>query len=253
MDRSEPDWQLWLAHFRANRTAPIGVVWNREPSLTETERAWLAPSIGVFQIGESSEGRTLQRTAEVQAASMGEPAIAEITRLFIAEEQLHAALLGAFMDRNALPRLEAHGSDRAFQWLRRLGGFEAALSVLITAELVGTVYYRTLRHATGSEALRQVCARLLRDEDAHVRYEASVLRWLRGRRAGPLRLAAQIAHRVLYAGATLVVAFGHRRALAAGGMTRTGFFHACGAEFERHLGGLGTGEARHPGSAAVPS
>jgi len=241
MEHSGPDWRLWLAHYRANRTAPEGVFWRNEPSLTGSERELVGRSIGVFQIGESSEGTHLLRFAEAHGRAIGETAVLEITRLFIAEEQLHAALLGEFMDRNALPRLSRHWSDGIFQVLRRLSGYETALSVLITAELIGTVYYRNLRVVTGSEALRQICERLLRDEDAHVRYEAAVLRSLRAPRSAPARFLAQLGHRVLYGGATLAVALGHRRVLEAGGQTRTGFWHACWCEFERHLGGLGLG------------
>ena len=56
---------------------------------------------------------------------------------------------------------------------------ERAPRVLLTAEVVGTVYFRALYHATYSGLLQQLCLRLIRDEEMHVNFQCFTLAQLR--------------------------------------------------------------------------
>ncbi|MEJ7665450.1 MAG: hypothetical protein WKG07_40965 [Hymenobacter sp.] len=125
-------------------------------------------------------------------------------RLFIKEEQTHAAVLGRFMDQQGIPRLRGHWLDAAFRGLRRVLGLEHTLRVLLTAEVVAAVYYRALFSATYSGLLQQLCRRIILDEEMHLNFQCFALRHLSAGRGGVGRwLRRAPAYRALMAGAAL--------------------------------------------------
>jgi hypothetical protein len=154
-----------------------------------------------------------------------------ITECFVREEQQHAATLLEFMQANGIPRLERDWTDGVFRILRRIAGFELAITVLITAELIGLQYYRALLNTTGSKRLRAICSLFMQDEALHVAYESELLLALRARRAGPVRLAMTLAHAVFHVATACVVWIEHRRVLREAGYTPFGFVHTCARHF----------------------
>jgi len=104
------------------------------------EKARIAASIATFQLGEQSEGRTLLRFAEEFGARHGCPEVASITALFIREEQHHAAQLRESMPLHGLPLKQRNWTDSMFRRMRKLAGFEASVTALVTAEMVDFVY-----------------------------------------------------------------------------------------------------------------
>ncbi|MFO1425921.1 MAG: hypothetical protein U1F11_02895 [Steroidobacteraceae bacterium] len=207
------DLPAWLRHFRRNATRPPQVPWDDPYALTDMEFHRIAHSIATFQLGEQSEGHALRELARHFAARSDAALLPAITTLFVQEEQLHAALLARFMEQQGIPRLRRQWTDRVFRRLRRLGGFELAITVLTTAEVLALRYYPALRAATGSEVLRAICTRLLADERAHVHYESQLLHALR-RRRGPRAAARSWArHRRFCIATAFVVWMGHRRVL----------------------------------------
>jgi hypothetical protein len=221
----------WLAHFEANARAADGLDWAAEDDFSPAERARVEKSIAAFQLGEYSEGRGLLRQAEVCAARLGDARLVRITRLFIAEEQNHALLLKRFMSLHDMKPLRRHWTDQVFRRLRKFFGYEASVRVLITAELISLVYYRALAAGSGSQLLRGVCAKILRDEAAHVRYESEVLARLRKGKGAAGSLLSELLHAFLFAGTILVVYQGHRKVLRFGGYGPARFWSACWREF----------------------
>lgn len=148
------DLKVWLDHFeyhaRHRRTLPPRAA---EP-LAPDERCMIASSIATFQLGEQSAGHSLLRSARRYERALDAAPIGRIMQLFIAEEQHHAALLGSFMDQHALPRKRSDWTNHIFRCVRRLAGFQLHLTVLISAELIGKVYYRALEAATGCRQLQ---------------------------------------------------------------------------------------------------
>src|SRR5262249_49386998 len=142
----------------------------------------IAGSIATFQLGEQSEGRTLLRFAERFAIRRNIPELPAVTALFIREEQHHAAQLAAFMHDNGIELKHRNWTDSIFRVLRKLAGFEAAVTILVTAEMIGFVYYRALARATSSRALKTICRTMCADEAVHLRYETQLLMTLRGER-----------------------------------------------------------------------
>ena len=197
--------ETWLRFFRSRRDRVIDLPWRDEGPLRPEDRKRIGASIATFQLGESSDGAHLIAAAR----SFG---------------------------RNAIARKRSSWSDRVFRSLRRLGGFETAISVLIVAELIALTYYRALAVATPSRVLRRICELIVADERAHVTYEGGLINGLRARRSRTGRLFASSLHSILFAGAVVVVYAGHRRVLRAGGYGLPRFWVACWTSFGEFVG-----------------
>lgn len=208
----------WHAYFERNRRELLPIPWHAGPALTPEERDDIARSIAEFQLGESSEGRHFIALAEEYAKRSGDHGYVPALRLFIAEEQRHARDLGRFMDIEGIPRTEKTFSDSVFRHLRKLGGLELEVTVLVTAEIQAQVYYQALQQATASPILRRLCDQILRDEEEHVQFQCEQLAILR--REGPRWRVplVRLGHWVLMAGTTLVVWQRHRPVLRRAGM-----------------------------------
>jgi 4-hydroxy-3-methylbut-2-enyl diphosphate reductase len=213
----------WCMHFRRNARRQAAIPWETASQLTEAERQAVARSIAVFQLGESGEGRHVLRCAARHAREHNDPHYLPAMRLFIQEEQRHAALLGRFLDEAGLSRLPRDWSDGVFRWLRHQAGLELTINVLVTAEMLAKVYYAALRDATQCEALRVLCGQILRDEVAHVRFQCARIATLQERNPSWLRRVKRGAHAVLYAATTAVVWWTHHRVFNAAGWGTLGF------------------------------
>ena len=207
----------WCSYFRGNAKALLDIPWAQGAGLTEEERDAVAASVQDFQLGESSEGLNLLRAARAYAARAGDPAYEEAIRLFVREEQRHAGDLARFLTLAGVPLLSKSWTDAVFRFLRRLAGLEQFLTVLVTAEMIGKVYYQALRRATGSPVLRRLCDQLLRDEIKHIRFHTERLALMRRGRPRWRLFLTRLGHRVFFGGTCLVAWWAHRKALRAGG------------------------------------
>lgn len=229
---NNPDLASWLAYFDSNAAASDLIPWDDAPDvLTADEQMCIESSIAKFQLGEYSEGHSLLTFATAFADELGEQSLVSITRRFIKEEQRHALTLKRFMQNHGIRTLQRNWTDTVFRRLRKYAGYEASITVLITAELIALVYYRALQACTRSQVLVAICRRILEEEAAHTRYESELLRFIRERRAGFLRHVPEALHRFLYAGTIVVVYVDHRRVLRQGGYGLAGFWSACWAVF----------------------
>ena len=230
---NKPDLVSWLAYFDSNATASDLIPWDgAHDVLNADERMCIERSIAKFQLGEYSEGHSLLTFAAAFSEELGEQCLVSITRRFIKEEQKHALMLKRFMQRHGIPTLQRNWTDTVFRRLRKYAGYEASITVLITAELIALIYYRALQVCTRSPVLVAICRRILEEEVVHTRYESELLRFVRERRAGFLRHVPEALHRFLYAGTVLVVFFEHWRVLCQGGYGLVGFWSACWEVFE---------------------
>ncbi len=225
------DWNHWLEVFSAR--APHLVIHRpaADDWLTDEEHRRIAASIATFQLGEQSEGRTLLKFSAEFAARRGLPALPAVTALFIKEEQHHAAQLEAFMLANGIPLKERSWTDSVFRRLRKLAGFEAAVTVLVTAEMIGFVYYRALARATQSRCLKTICRTMCADESLHLRYETQLLMTLRAGRGSLARHVVSFLHRTLVTASACVVYFDHRPVLRHAGYGLRSFARDCRATY----------------------
>jgi hypothetical protein len=221
----------WVAYFRANAARLLPIPWDDGDGLTAEELAVVAGSLPSWQLGESSEGLRLLAAAHAHAARTGDAEYVAAIQLFIGEEQRHGADLGRFLDLARVPRKAWDRGDAVFRRLRGLlGRIEVQVCVLLMVEVHALLYYAAVRRATGSAVLCRLCQQVLRDEVPHIRFQCERLALLRRHRPRALRLATAAVHRVLFAGTTLAVWTGHRRALRAGGFTFRTFWRTAWAK-----------------------
>jgi hypothetical protein len=187
--------QEWVDHFRWNGSVAMRVPWHIGPDLSDEERAAIAHSIQMFQLGENSEGRHLMRYAKEWSERTGDSAYPEAIRMLIVEEQRHASVLGRFMEINGIARIKRGCSDGIFWWARNLfGSLEVSISVLVSAEIIAKIYYPTLSKATASIVLRAICEQIHREEIEHVEFQTEQLTRIRvGRPAYGIRATRAVA------------------------------------------------------------
>lgn len=229
------DLEIWLNHFehhaRHLRRVPQGL----SDVLRSDERELIASSIATFQLGEQSEGRTLLRATERFAREKRVPHLLRIVELLIREEQRHAALLLAFMQDHRIRPKSTDWTDRVFRLVRRLAGLQLYVGVLISAELIGNVYYRALESATHCERLQVLCRTIVSDELAHVGFESQLLMTPRAGRTARLWTLTRAVHRIFFASTAGVVWLTHRSVLRRAGHSSRSFLHACQAQYNFYL------------------
>jgi hypothetical protein len=248
---SPRDLEIWLNHFEHHALRPRRVPHGLADVLTPDESHLIASSIATFQLGEPADGRTLLRAAERFARTNEMPHLVRIVDLLIREERRHASLLRAFMQDHRLPLQRSHWTDRVFRRIRRLAGLELYCTVLISAELIGTVYYRALESVTQCRRLQVLCRTLVADELAHVGFESQLLPALRARRGAASRAMTRSVHLMFFAGTTIVVWLTHRSVLHRAGHSARSFLRACLAQYTFYLKPTGADSERAVGSRRV--
>src|SRR5689334_15629437 len=138
----------WCEHFERNIGRQRAIPWDDVAPLTPEQRRILLPSLQDFQLGESSDGRHGRARAAAYADRIGDRYYAEAVRLFFAEENRHAAYLARYLGLQGVEPIGRSWTDFVFRRVRRLMGLELLITVLLTAELIGEVYYRAVRAAT---------------------------------------------------------------------------------------------------------
>lgn len=229
------DFKIWLNHFEYHAEHPRGLPRRVSDVLWPHERRRIASSIATFQLGEQSQGRRLLKAAERFAHAKQSPSLVRIVELLIREERRHAALLEAFMVDHRIPLKRSDWTDQVFRCARRLAGLELYLYVLMTAELIGIVYYRALERATDCRRLQLICRAFVADELAHVGFESHLLLTLRAGRSASLQAVLRWAHRAFFTGAAITVWLTHRTVLRHTSYSARSFVRTCLAEYAFYL------------------
>jgi hypothetical protein len=208
----------WIARFESNAARQRPIPWESGAAVTDQELSTISASLRAWQLGETSDGSHLMNAARHYAVSIGDPEFVDAVRLFIAEEQRHGANLGRFLDLAGVPRARANWGDSLFRAIRyAVPRMETWVTPVVMVETHALIYYNALRRATRSPVLRAICGQILADEVAHIRFQCERVailhrsrpRWLRS-----ITIGCQIA---MFAGVTIAIWAGHRKALRAGG------------------------------------
>jgi hypothetical protein len=229
-------YEKWSEYFLSNRTAPAAlhfIPWEDETNLSEPERLLVGEAIQQFQLGEFARGRGLMRRASTHPGFAGDIGFEPAMKLFIAEEQGHSAMLGRFLDREGIPRIERDWVDGLFRKVRKLAGLELCVMVLVSAELLAIPFYQALRDATSSKVLRAICRRILFDEVSHLRFQAQTLGIIRRGLTNRSRRAREAAHAALMAGAALVLWMQHSKVFRAAKWDFDSYWKCAWREFAR--------------------
>jgi len=229
------DLEIWLNHFEYHAQHPRNVPAGLSDVLKPEERRLIARSIATFELCEQPEGTALLRAVHRFAQRHDAAQLMRITELFIREQQRHAALLSEFMRDHGIRVKETDLTDFVFFCLRRIGGYETRLHVLVAAELIANVYYRALEAATGCQRLKILCRTLVADELAHIGLESQLLLTLRARKSAPARMATRLLHRGFFKAAAGIVYLTHRSVLREAGYTLGSFLRVCATQYAFYL------------------
>ncbi|MBJ6141893.1 ferritin-like domain-containing protein [Hymenobacter sp. BT559] len=218
-----------ITYFQANRTRFADLAWDDPHQLSPAQKRTISASLQAFQCGEGTGGDHLQALAD----QLDDADYTAATRLFRQEEAGHAAVLGQFIDRQGIPRLQSHWLHTVFGGLGRLLGLGHSVRVMLMAKVVATMYYRALYTATFSGLLQQLCRRIVLDEEMHLVYYCLAIRQFSPRRNWLSAWLWKQVYRILMVGAALVVYLSCRRALRAGGYGLGRFCAALATEYAR--------------------
>jgi hypothetical protein len=208
----------WLRYFRANVARSRPIPWERSSGATADEIAAIAPSLQAWQLGESSDGGHLRAAARRYADQIGDSAYLAVVELFIREEQRHGAMLGQFLDRAGVGRVQANWGDSLFRAARYcITSMEAWTTPVVMVETLAVIYYNAIRRATRSAPLRVICTQILADELPHLRFQCERLAILFRQRSRLGMALTMFGHRLAFLMIVTLVWIGHRRALRAGG------------------------------------
>jgi hypothetical protein len=207
----------WLTRYFLRTMTALHVSQRDAPQLTPEELTTVKKSIQQFQLGEGSRGQRLLKRAQEYAELVDDPFFVPALDLFVKEEQQHSRYLADFLQSQGVPLLPKHWVDSVFRWLRGLSGLELSLSVLVTAELIALPYYRALRDATGSHTLKLICTRILEDESAHLKFQASMLARVGAGQPVLRQRLLTLLHNAFLLGTICVVWMDHRKVFNAGG------------------------------------
>jgi hypothetical protein len=106
---------------------------------------------------------------------------------------------------------------------------------MVTAEIIGIVYYRALEVVTDCRRLQILCRTLAADELAHVAFESQLLLALKSSKPGLSRLLWGAWEHGLLTGAALAVWATHRRVLKSAGYGPLLFLRDCRSQYAFYL------------------
>lgn len=202
----------WLKYFRDNSSNTLII------SPTKFTDIVFSPQIIVsmqdFQIGESSEGKHLKEFAEEFGTAQNIPEYPEIIKYFIAEENRHSAYLANILNSHNLPFNQKSFTDNVFRFLRNLGGLEISLRVLVTAEIIAKLYYKSLKKVLNHEYISLLCDRIIEEEIIHVRFQSEVLNDINNAKHPVFQVVTRILHEGFVIVVSMYVWFKHYAVLS---------------------------------------
>jgi len=223
----------WLAYYQKNKNNRPEPKWNLPSPLDSAKQKILAHSLSHFQLGETGEGKFLLDHARAEAPD--DVAYHEALQLFVAEELEHARLLERLVRRFGCRTIQRHWTHALFRLFRHAIGLKFEIQLLVTAELVGTAYYRLLRTRTRDPVLEEACHLILQDEAQHLDFHAEWLGDFQARLLPLERGAWNAQFQILFSAASEVAWLDHKPALLVSGANRRESFREARRECIRFL------------------
>ncbi|MCJ8329318.1 MAG: hypothetical protein HRT89_02195 [Lentisphaeria bacterium] len=226
------NWNDWFDYFETNKDCLLDITFADDDIISLQTKLCIGQSVAIFQLGESSEGRTFINKAREFVARNGNQAYMKCLDLFIKEEHRHADNLKTFMNQQKIPVLRKQWTDSCFRFLRKCLDLEIEIRVLICAELIAKVYYHSLYDASHSPALKTICRQIMHDEDYHVQFQGQALALAKSAKDPMRQSLAHFFHYRVYNAAIAVVWMDHRSVLKSSGLSIFGFHKLCMREWQ---------------------
>ncbi|MBI3720694.1 MAG: ferritin-like domain-containing protein [Sphingobacteriales bacterium] len=215
--------KLWKEWFQFNATHFSQINWEGPDELTVKEKQLITSSLQQFQKGEHSEGKHLYQYAK----STGDLSYVDAIKLFIKEEQTHALVLGQYLDKQSILKINHHWVDNVFRFLRKLAGIKVSIRVLLTAEIISMVYYAALHNATQSNILRLICNQICSDEIKHIHFQCYAIKQFSAQQRSIIKKAIYWLQYILLKGTVVIVWWHHGAVMKKGGLSFRNFNSQC--------------------------
>lgn len=227
----------WIDHFHRNALERPEPDWHAPVHLHGSALAKLVKSLQQFQLGDGG-GPAYLIAWDHRRLLDSDEGLRALVDLWFTEEKEHSRLLGDALKRFGAPEIAEHWSFSLFCGLRKIAGVQFELYALLLTEIVSHVYYKMLRRHIDDEAVRGMCALIIRDEAGHIAFHRARLagEGVRdGKRYGPV-WALLFRLRGLAAGTVLWV--NHGGALRAAGATDAEFYRTIWRGMSAFISGL---------------
>jgi hypothetical protein len=242
----------WIAHFELNATKHR-VDWSIPPSITPAELAPILRSLQAWQLGETSDGSHLLRTASNYANRIKDPSYITAVQLFIKEEQKHGNNLGRYLDAIHQPRVKSDWGDTLFRKCRYFNtSMDFWTLTVLTVESAAQIFYQSLKDASNCTLLKQICTDILIDEAPHIEFQKERLAILFRDKFVLYRPIWRIFYQISFFSIAVVVWLGHRKLFRAGGNTFSSFIDKMTYKYHKTIARV-TSPVPHPRYIAEPS
>lgn len=238
----------WTEHFRRNALDRPEPDWNAPITLRGQALGKLVRSLQQFQLGDGGGPAYLIAWNHKHLLASDENFRA-LVDLWFAEEREHSRLLGGALKRFHAPEIRDHWSFSLFCGVRKILGVRFELTALLLTEIVSHVYYKMLREHVDDQAVKGMCALIIRDEAGHIAFHRARLSAEERRYGKWWELAFRL--RGFAAGTVLWV--NHRGALLAAGATDAEFYRGIRRGMDGFVRGLrGDLERARAGASMKP-
>jgi len=173
VQNTNTNWHKWQQFFasRSDRQLPD----LKSSDDYESVPRSVARSLAIFQLGESGGGTVVEQARQSTIPGIDEH-YADAMKLFVAEENRHAALLAICVRNLGGSLISSNWTARLFVYARRLVGLRLKVLVLLAAEVVGICYYHLIATQLPQSRLRSILTQIVNDERAHLHFHCSFLR-----------------------------------------------------------------------------
>lgn len=242
----------WIAHFELNATKHR-IDWSIPPSISPEELAPILRSLQAWQLGETSDGSHLLRTASNYAKRIKDPDYITAVQLFIKEEQKHGNNLGRYLDAIHQPRVKSDWGDTLFRKCRYFNtSMDFWTLTVLTVESAAQIFYQSLKDASNCTLLKQICTDILVDEAPHIEFQTERLFILFREKFVLSRPFWRYFYQFSFFSIALVVWFGHRKLFKAGGNTFSSFIDKMTYKYHKTIARVSS-PVPHPRFTYVPS
>ena len=166
------DWNNW---FIENDKNLLHIPYEDEDKLSDEEINMIKHSLQVWQLGEGSPGNNLRKQVKQYVEKNGRHDFAQVMEKLLMEEKRHSQLLSQFMSFHGIALKNKMFIDNLFRFLRKIGGLQCSIIMLITGEIIALSYYKALSEITTSEVLPVICKQMIQDELMHIALSSDTL------------------------------------------------------------------------------
>jgi len=228
--------QQWFSYFKNNLTVSK-INWNQPPSITQAEVKTILKSLQAWQLGETSEGKSLLKACRKYVQKNGDLFYVHAMELFIKEEQKHGNNLGRYLDLIGAPRIKKDWGDSMFRIVRGINAsMESWTLAVLTIENAAQLFYQALKDATGCNLLKEICTDILTDEAPHIKFQQERFTEIFRKKKPFARNVAFCCYKYFYFSTSLVIWMAHRKLFKAGGIDYKTYSNQMHIKFWKTIG-----------------